>query len=105
MRKAMLGHQSTMILSGHDSVVSGCGFASLRFMSLSLRIFRRLIASVFRRNVKPIFALNLNPASGLAHHHNDHRTPNLHENKNFRFRTLGRVSSHGPDKPAGGGGF
>ena len=30
MRKATLGCQSSMILSGHDSVVFGCGFAELR---------------------------------------------------------------------------
>src|SRR5208282_6342155 len=77
----------------------------LRFMSLSLRTFRRLIASVFRRNAKPILALNLNPPSKLAHHSNDHRTPNLHENENSRFRTPGRASGHGPDKPTGGGRF
>jgi hypothetical protein len=40
MQKETLGRQSSMILSGHDSVVSGCGFAALCCLHFQVRCWR-----------------------------------------------------------------
>jgi hypothetical protein len=40
LQKETLGRQSLMILSGHDSVVSGCGFAGLCGLQFQVRCWR-----------------------------------------------------------------